>query len=147
MTRDFSMEIGKFVKACKLRERHNFMSKLTNRYRFELEIAPQVQAEYELLKKLTVELVFRSSQVQQLEFKGNYMLRRVFEIFIDNYVEKKGTQNLLPQSVHALVRSESSKRQRARLICDHIAGMTDGFAQRTYRRLFDPAYGSLVDLV
>ena len=147
ITRDFSMEIGKFVKACKLRESHNFMSKLTNRYRFELEIAPQVQAEYELLKKLTVELVFRSSQVQQLEFKGNYMLGRVFEIFVDNYVEKKGTQNLLPQFVHALVHSESSKRQRARLICDHIAGMTDGFAQRTYRRLFDPAYGSLVDLV
>jgi len=147
ITRDFSIGIGKFVKACKLREHENFMSKLTNRYRFKLEVAPQVLAEYNLLKKLAFELVFRSSQVQQLEFKGNHMLRRVFEVFEDNYLKQNGAQNLLPQSVHTLVQGESSKRQRARLICDHIAGMTDGFAERTYRRLFDPAYGSLVDLV
>jgi dGTPase len=147
ITRDFSMEIGKFVTACKLRERQNFMSDLTNRYRFELEIAPAVLAEYKLLKKLAVELVFRSAQVQQLEFKGNHMLRRVFEVFANNYIEKKESQNLLPAFVHDLVEAESNKRQRARLICDHIAGMTDGFAQRTYRRLFDPSYGSLADLV
>lgn len=147
LTRDFSMEIGKFVKECKLRECQNFMSKLTNRYRFELEITPQVEAEYELLKKLAFELVFQSSQVQQLEFKGNHMLQCVFEVFEDNYLKKNGPQNLLPQPVHSLVQGEVSNRQRARLICDHIAGMTDGFAERTYRRLFDPGYGSLVDLV
>ena len=73
ITRDFSIGIGKFVKACKLREDQNFMGKLTNRYRFKLEIAPQVLAEYRLLKKLAFELVFLSSQIQQLEFKGNYM--------------------------------------------------------------------------
>jgi dGTPase len=147
ITRDFSMEIGKFVKACKLREHQSFMNKLTNRYKFKLEIAPQVEDEYKLLKKLALELVFRSSQVQQLEFKGNHMLRRVFEVFEDNYLKRNGAQNLLAQPVHILVQGESSERGRARLICDHIAGMTDGFAQRTYRRLFDPGYGSLVDLM
>ncbi len=36
---------------------------------------------------------------------------------------------------------------RARIICDYLAGMTDGFAIRIYKRLFDPDFGSIVDLV
>ena len=30
---------------------------------------------------------------------------------------------------------------------DYLAGMTDGFAIRIYKRLFDPDFGSIVDLV
>ncbi len=37
--------------------------------------------------------------------------------------------------------------RRARIICDYLAGMTDAFASRIYKRLFDPDYGSIVDLV
>ena len=36
---------------------------------------------------------------------------------------------------------------RARIICDYLAGMTDGFATRIYKRMFDPDFGSIVDLV
>lgn len=140
VTRDFSMEIGRFVEACHLSEVKNFMSGMTNRYRFKLDIAPEIEKEYQLLKKLSADLVFRSPQVQQIEFKGTYMLQKMFEVFMDNH-------NLLPKSVQLIVKAESNEQRRTRLICDHIAGMTDGFAQRTYRRLFDPTYGSLIDLV
>jgi len=36
---------------------------------------------------------------------------------------------------------------RARLVCDFLAGMTDGYAARTYKRLFAPDFGSIGDLV
>ena len=36
---------------------------------------------------------------------------------------------------------------RARLVCDWIANMTDHFAFRTYRRLFDADFGSITDFV
>ena len=36
---------------------------------------------------------------------------------------------------------------KARIICDYLAGMTDSFASRAYKRLFDPDFGSIVDLV
>jgi len=36
---------------------------------------------------------------------------------------------------------------RARLVCDWIANMTDRFAFRTYRRLFDAEFGSITDFV
>ena len=36
---------------------------------------------------------------------------------------------------------------RARLVCDFLAGMTDGYAARTYKRLFVADFGSIGDLV
>ena len=36
---------------------------------------------------------------------------------------------------------------RARLVCDFLSGMTDGYAARTYKRLFSPDFGSISDLV
>ncbi|MFN7560415.1 MAG: hypothetical protein ACK5TH_01440 [Prosthecobacter sp.] len=36
---------------------------------------------------------------------------------------------------------------RTRLVCDWIANMTDRFAFRTYRRLFDAEFGSITDFV
>ena len=37
--------------------------------------------------------------------------------------------------------------KRARLVCEFLAGMTDGYAARTFRRLFEPGFGSIRDLV
>jgi dGTPase len=33
------------------------------------------------------------------------------------------------------------------LICDFLAGMTDGYASRMYKRLFLPDFGSISDLI
>ena len=40
-----------------------------------------------------------------------------------------------------------TKAERARLVCDFLAGMTDGYAVRMYQRLFSPGFGSIGDLV
>jgi dGTPase len=34
-----------------------------------------------------------------------------------------------------------------RIICDHVAGMTDGFLIRAYKRMFDPEFGSIIDII
>jgi len=44
-------------------------------------------------------------------------------------------------------RAGDDPARRTRIICDYLAGMTDGFAIRIYKRLFDPDFGSIVDLV
>lgn len=33
----------------------------------------------------------------------------------------------------------------ARRVCDYVAGMTDSYAERAYRRLFVPGFGSSSD--
>jgi len=54
---------------------------------------------------------------------------------------------LLPPTIASRIRSEPEEHARARLVCDYLANMTDGFASRTYRRMFDPDFGSIMDLV
>ncbi|MGO9481494.1 MAG: dGTP triphosphohydrolase [Candidatus Kryptoniota bacterium] len=141
-------KIGKFIEACSLSEWKTFMSGMTDRYCFRLTIDQAVQKEAELYKSLSVDLVFRSPQLHQLEHKGAYILQKIFDAFKENYIGKENsTTNLLPHDTERSVRSAANPNERMRLLCDHIAGMTDGFAIRTYKRLFDAEFGSLADLI
>ena len=49
--------------------------------------------------------------------------------------------------LEARIEAAPDEATRARLLCDYISSMTDGFAIRTYKRLADPDFGSIVDLV
>jgi dGTPase len=35
---------------------------------------------------------------------------------------------------------------KRRLLCDHLASLTDGQAIRAYKRLYEPDFGTLMDL-
>lgn len=149
MDAQFSAKIGNFISACGLVERESFMNDLTNRYRFNLHIEPEIAKECELYKNLSMDVVFNSPQLKQLVFKGRFMLRRIFDAFMNNYYySDKPALRLLPRDFEkALLKPSRSKEQRARMLCDYIAGMTDRFAVRFYKRLYDPDFGSIVDLV
>ena len=77
-------KIGQFIQACSLSEWKNFMSGRTNRYCFQLEIDREIQKEAELYKKISIDLVFRSPQLHQLEHKGSYILQKIFHAFEEN---------------------------------------------------------------
>lgn len=143
----FARKIGDFIRGCSLTERQNFMSAQTNRYLFGIQIDEQIQRQAKLFKKLSLELVFRSPQLHQLEYKGDYILSRLFETFEKNYLQDEpAALRILSSETDRLVR-RAQREERRRLICDQVSGMTDGFAMRTYRRLFDPTFGSIVDLI
>ena len=105
----------------------------------------------ELFKSLAYEVVFLSPQLKQLEHKGSYMLRRLWEVMEKRYVlgETIDGQDfaLLPQADAAEIEEAETPEKKARLVCDFLAGMTDGYAARTFRRLFEPGFGSIGDLV
>ena len=143
----FGAQIGEFIQACKIENRDTSMNKLTNRYKYNLVIDESVSEKVKLFKDISVELVFRSSQLHQMEYKGNFMLTKIFSLLCDNYIESKGKTKLLPDFNHRLINQEEDKVKKARLICDYVSGMTDSFAMRNYKRLFDPDYSSLVDFV
>lgn len=141
--------IGKFISACRAIERDNPMSARTNRYRFGIEVDPAVLAEAALYKALSVELVFRSPKIRQLEYKGDSLLERVFRALGDIYLREGAPAQdagLLPESFHARLAGEAEVSLRARHLCDYLAGMTDGYATRMFKRLFDPDFGSIVEL-
>jgi len=86
LERAMNRKIGVFVESCTLIERENFMSGVTNRYRYGITLAPEVVAEQQLYARLAVGLVFRSPQVCQLEYKGGHMLERLYKALSTHYL-------------------------------------------------------------
>ena len=143
--------IGLYVKAASVVEEENFLSGVSNRYRYRISVSDETRRESEVFKKLAFEVVFLSPQLKQLEHKGSLMLRRLWELYHRRYVEGEPIDGqffqLLPAEHAEEIGSAETACERARLVCDFLAGMTDGYAVRMYQRLFSPGFGSIGDLV
>jgi dGTPase len=88
------------------------------------------------LKGLAYELVIRKAEVQQLERRGQMVVAQLFDTLISD------PEHLIPSSSWQDGCIESSTERR---ICDYVAGMTDSYAERLYKRLFSPGFGSSGD--
>lgn len=140
--------IGDGIRAARLQPTSNFLSHETKRHSFELVIDPAIKARTKLNKKIALDLVFKSPALQQLDHKADVILRKLFAVLQDRYIERTGNKlHLLPPEVEQTLEATEDKVTRARLVCDWVANMTDPFAFRTYRRLFDADFGSIIDLV
>lgn len=143
-------KIGRFIQATRLEETSTHpLAEASNRYRFSLAIAPEIRKEANLYKRLALDVVFRSQQLQQLDHKGDHILRGLFGVLAQHYLNQPVPCpfRLLAPTTEALLRNAHTESDRARLLCDYVASMTDGFATRTYKRFFDPDFGSIVDIV
>jgi dGTPase len=140
--------IGLHIAAARLVPDSNFLSNLSRRHQFRLEIDPALRAQSKLNKRIALDLVFRSPQLQQLDYKANFILTRLFDVLRDCYIERTGSSlHLMPEPLEAEIAKAPDAPARARLVCDWVASMTDRFAFRTYRRLFDADFGSITDFV
>ncbi len=143
----FSSKVGQFITACRLRERRHFMAAATHRYRYELVVAPEAEGTALFFKKMANDIIFESPQLQQMEHKARRILFDLWNSAWRNYVETEGRIiRVLPPQVGRLIDAEATRAGKARRICDWLAGLTDGMIVRTYRRLFDPEFGSIRDL-
>lgn len=143
--------IGLYIQATHLVDDLNFMSGWSQRYRYRLVIDPEARAESALFKQLAFQVVFLSPQLKQLEHKGSRMLRQLWQVLNERYVQQ-GTIDgqdfqLLPADTAEHIAAGASEAIRARLVCDFLADMTDGSAARMYKRLFSPDFGSIGDLL
>ena len=142
-----SSEIGDFIHAISIKERATFMDDLTNRYKYELVIDDEIKRLAALYKKVSFDIVFQSPQIFQMEFKGRHLLSSIFAALKENYVTAIKPPRLLPDFTDSLLRNEPDKTERARIVCDYVSGMTDHYAVRTYKRLYDPDFISFSDLI
>ncbi len=142
--------IGAYIRASKVTTDSNFLSAQTNRYKFRLHIEPAIREECEIFKSLAFDCVFLSKNLKQLEHKGSRMLRSLWETLETRYLHERRIDGqdfqLLPADIAEEIASHQDPAIRARLICDYLAGMTDGYASRTFKRLFSPDFGSINDL-
>jgi dGTPase len=88
------------------------------------------------LKKIAFGLVIDRAQVQQLEQRGQRLVTSLFDVMKDD------PERLIPRASWA---DRDHKAPMMRVVCDYVAGMTDAYAEKVYRRLFVPGFGSSGD--
>jgi dGTPase len=83
------------------------------------------------------ENIILSPEVQHLELKGEKIVEALFDILYAN------PETLLEIKDRKLLASNPQMKER--IICDYIAGMTDSYASKIYKRIFIPDNGSVFD--
>lgn len=101
-------------------------------------LSEEAESFRDALHEIVREKVIRSQTVQNLEFRGRYIVRELFDA-----ISSEPSRHL---SLDYRARIDASdERGPARVICDYIAGMTDSYATRMYQRLFIPDKGSIFE--
>jgi len=144
----FGSRIGLFVHGCKLIKHDRFLSGTTNRHAFSLEVDATIEAESQLYKRIALDLIFCSPQLQQVEFKRGYILQKLFQALCEHCIEKnREGLRILPVYEYELIQQEDTEEGRFRRLCDFISGLTDSLAVRTYKRLYDPDFSLITELL
>jgi dGTPase len=129
--------VGHFLERAEIREQHTSFSEPL--FRFQAVFNPDDVAPLTLLKRVVVDLMIKTPQVQQLEFKGQKIVTELFQAFATD------PERLLdPRDFRKTIQG-GGVTSTPRVICDYIAGMTDDYARRRYQQLFEPRSGSVFD--
>lgn len=97
-----------------------------------------VREEMTLLKRFLRKNLYNHYHVRRMTQKSVGVIEKLFTAFFDDaQIMPPQYQEVLSQSADA-----SDPAQRARVVADYIAGMTDRYAINEYRRVFDPAADS-----
>ncbi|MBX7210612.1 MAG: dNTP triphosphohydrolase [Verrucomicrobiaceae bacterium] len=140
--------IGDYIRGCTLAKSAGFLSGATHRHQYTLQIDSLLKSQAVLHKRIALDLVFLSPALQQMDHKAGFILTRMFEVLRDRYIDRTGSRlHLMPPALESEIEKAEDKAASARLVCDWVANMTDRFAFRTYRRLFDADFGSITDFV
>ncbi|MBQ8812883.1 MAG: deoxyguanosinetriphosphate triphosphohydrolase [Lachnospiraceae bacterium] len=95
----------------------------------EIVMSPHVEQAMKDLREFMFTNVYLNSKSKSEDGKAKAMLKQLFVYYMDHLSE-------LPEEYRMLreVRGDSAER----VVCDYIAGMSDGYAIDTYERLFVP---------
>mgnify|MGYP000532348020 CR=1 FL=1 len=98
-----------------------------------VSFSPNIELVNLELKQFLHKRVYRYYKVNRIWSKTKRIVHELFDFFMDH-------TNCLPTDWSTKVDSCNDLRMKAIVICDFIAGMTDRFAIKEHRRIFDTSY-------
>ena len=125
--------VNLFVTSIRIEEKAEFSHPLM---RLTVKFCKPIEELLRALKKLAYELVIQKAEIQHMERRGQRIVDQLFDVIIDD------PERLIPLDTWRSYDEEDSAERR---VCDYIAGMTDRYAEKIYRRLFIPGQGSSHD--
>ena len=91
--------------------------------------SPKIEADLQGLRAFLHENMYRHFKVNRARSQAKRIVKSLFNLFFSE-------PETLPREWRARYEGADDARL-ARIVCDYIAGMTDRYAMREYRRLFD----------
>lgn len=98
--------------------------------RYNARLPQPQQLLLQLLKSFVYEAVILSPDVQRGEYKGQQIVRSLFEAFSSE------AERLLPANTKNRWLRADNEQSQMRIICDYVSGMTDEYALRMHQQLF-----------
>ena len=116
----------------------------------ELGTHKELYKKHKKLLSFITRTVIASQEVTRSDVKAKYIIKKLFEAYYSNpqqlpdyilnrFFDRKGrdyTRFAIEDDRKVITQDEFF----VRLICDHIGCMTDQFAAREYKKLFEPEY-------
>lgn len=99
--------------------------------KFNAVLPPEQDNALRFFKIFVWKHVIKQPEIQRLEYRGQQMIMDIFEALSSD------PKRFLPQNTRERWQQATSDRQQQRVICDYIAGMTDKYAARMYKELFN----------
>jgi dGTPase len=87
----------------------------------------EAKSNLNILIEFVFKYVIKTQEVKMHEYKGQQIIKKLFQALIDD------SERLLPTSTQNKLNKDSNDY---RIICDYIAGMTDNYAIKVYKKLF-----------
>ena len=101
-----------------------------NPSRTVIGFSPSMNKEREVLQEILEEKLYQHYRVIRMTDKAKRIIRDLFKVYMK-------TPEQLPEKIFRRGR-KYTKNQKYKIICNHIASMTDRFAIDEHKRLFDP---------
>lgn len=131
--RTVSKLVSAFIRSVRIDVEDDFEHPLL---RFRAGLEPGHRTILEALQAMSFRLVINKAHVRQLEWRGKRVVRELFGALCE------APETLVPDGPWKGGDTTASKERR---VADYLAGMTDGYAEKVYRRLFEAGYGSSGD--
>lgn len=123
--------VGYLIRSISIEEQSEFTDPLL---RLQANMEPLAYRILLLIKDFVMSHVIFRPELQMLQYKGQRVVVRLFEIFAAN------PKRLLPVAVHRVYEQEGH-----RAIADYLSSMTDVSAGKLYHKLLSPTSGSIFD--
>ncbi len=136
--------IYSFIDATKAKRRGG--NGFPSRYQFTLDINPDIKLKCNMLKFLVRELIINDEHVATKQRKATIIVGTLFKEFT-RFDESDRTREMYPADFRERLDAAFNKRDKLRVACDFISGMTDNYATRMYARLTESEAGSLFDII
>lgn len=114
-----------------------------------VQIEPRLRAEVDLLKELMVCYVFEHPALVAQQYGQRRVIRELFEVLFEAAQPTSLDKNIIPPPFSDYLADIKGRanRQRARLVADFIASLTEQQALLLHQRLMGIAPGSVRDLI